>query len=463
MQALLWRSRAPSDARYMPGCRHVLLSAGVLRRRLSSDAVAAPAARGLSSCSAAAAAADVARLFKEEIRAPTPRLLRAFLEVQQLRGLTALAPDDSSTATAGLHPLIVPLARGVGSDGEEIVQGVMRMPPSVAMGGDFCWPLVEASVQGTRCAADQPVPPLTQCLRSNCAPAAHSPVHHYRLLAQDPAMHVNRIAAEADAASDPLGAEIFRVLEQERASSGEQGGFIYIPGSAPRLDGEAKAPLKLRAFLLTKIGMFPDLLQLLSAEHLRRGDQTAAAVASARAADCHFGWGTGYWHQAKLMAVCGNSARAREQASAALHCPFSTLLDTVDDGLGPLPLVSDDPGGFNGRVPELQRIGAIAEMRYDDLVESCHKRAQDKKSQEMKQGLSWPAQAAELRAVGLLDTAVVEGVPWPSLLKDSLPRELVEAELPGLASLANVRLSAAQAATASAGTAAASESAAATV
>lgn len=274
-------------------------------------------------------------------------------------------------------------------------------------------------------------------------------------------MHVNRIAAEADAASIPLVAEISEVLEQERSSSGEQVGFIYTCGSAPQLDGEAKASQKLRAYLLTKIGMFPDILQALSAEHLARGDETAAAVASARAADCHFGWGTGYWHQAKLMAVCGQSARAREQAAAALHCPYATLLDTVDDGLGSLPLLGGDPGGFNGRLPQLQRIGTVAEMSFDDLVESCHKRAQDKKSQEMKQGLSWPAQAAELRAVGLLDTVVVEGVPWPSVLKDSLPRELVEAELPGLASLASLRLSAAEMAAASKAKAATSEAAAA--
>lgn len=270
-------------------------------------------------------------------------------------------------------------------------------------------------------------------------------------------MHVNRIAAEADAASDPLAAEISVVLEQERSNSGEQSGFIYATGSAPRLDSDEKASQKLRAYLLTKIGMFPDLLQLLSAEHLARGDQTAAAVASARAADCHFGWGTGYWHQAKLMAITGHSSRAREQAAAALHCPYTTLLDVVEDGLGPLPLDRQDVGGFNGRAPELQRIAAVAHLSYEDLVESCHKRAQDKKSQEMKQGLSWPAQAAELRAVGLLDTAVIEGVPWASMLKDSLARELVEAELPGLASLANIRLSAAQAAAASAASTAAAE------
>lgn len=143
----------------------MLAPAGALRRarrRLSSDA----AARGrcASSCSAAGAAAEITRFFEDEIRDPVPRLLRAFLEVQQLRGFTPLAPDDASLATGGLHPLIVPLVHGVAEDGEEIVQGVMRMPPSVAMGGNFCWPLVEASVQGSRCAARQFEPTIGMAL-----------------------------------------------------------------------------------------------------------------------------------------------------------------------------------------------------------------------------------------------------------------------------------------------------------
>lgn len=446
-----------------PAAGRRLLLPTAHRRRVASDAAAR--GRAASTCSAASAAAEVTRLFDEEIRDEPPRLLQAFLEVQQLRGFTALAPDDTSAVTAGLHPLIVPLTHGTGTDGEEVVQGIMRMPPSVAMGGDFCWPLVEASVDGVRCVADSASCP--SCVRrcGSSEPAGlslRSPVHHYRLLAQDPAMHVNRIAAEADADSSSLAAEISDAMEAARSSLGsEAGGLIYAAGSAPQLDGGTQAAKKFRAYLLTKIGMFPDLLQLLSAEHLARGDHTAAAVASARAADCHFGWGAGYWHQAKLMAVSGQSARAREQAAAALHCPYATLFDTVEDGLGPLPLdahLEADAGGFEGRAVELQRIAAVAGLSYDDLVDSCHKRAQDKKTAEMKQGMSWPAQAAELRAVGLLDTAVVEGVPWAGgLLQESLARELVEAELPGLAALAKLRLSAAETATASAVAAAASE------
>ena len=85
-------------------------------------------------------------------------------------------------------------------------------------------------------------------------------------------------------------------MEEERARLGESGGFIYAAGTAPQLldateadEERTKAEKKLRAYLLMKVGMFPDLLQLLSAEHLARGDETAAAVASARAADTHFG------------------------------------------------------------------------------------------------------------------------------------------------------------------------------
>ena len=121
------------------------------RRRLtstSSDTTAAP-----STC-AAAAAQEVHRLFDEDIREQPPRLLRAFLEVQQLRGHELLAPDDATQATAGLHPLMVPLTRGVSEHGVDVVQGILRMPPNVVMGGDFKWALVEAPLVGDpgRCA-----------------------------------------------------------------------------------------------------------------------------------------------------------------------------------------------------------------------------------------------------------------------------------------------------------------------
>eukprot|EP01045_Picozoa_sp_COSAG04_P014249 COSAG04_NODE_1055_length_8548_cov_3.532970_6_plen_293_part_00 len=59
----------------------------------------------------------------------------------------------------------------------------------------------------------------------------------------------------------------------------------------------------------------------------------------------------------------------------------------------------------------------------------------------MKQGLSWPAQAAEQRAIGLLDTAVAEGVPWRSV-GEAVCAQLEEAELGGLAALARLRLGA---------------------
>ena len=81
----------------------------------------------LASKSAAAAATEVARFFEQVLREEPPRLLQAYLEVQQLRSHDILAPDDASLVTAGLHPLLVPLTRGVGIDGREVIHGLMRM------------------------------------------------------------------------------------------------------------------------------------------------------------------------------------------------------------------------------------------------------------------------------------------------------------------------------------------------
>ena len=97
----------------------------------------------LASKSAAAAATEVARFFEQVLREEPPRLLQAYLEVQQLRSHDILAPDDASLVTAGLHPLLVPLTRGVGIDGREVIRGLMRMP----MADTSCrWPLVEAAL-----------------------------------------------------------------------------------------------------------------------------------------------------------------------------------------------------------------------------------------------------------------------------------------------------------------------------
>lgn len=68
-------------------------------------------------------------------------------------------------------------------------------------------------------------------------------------------------------------------------------------------------------------------------------------------------------------------------------------------------------------------------------------RAQDKQHAAIKQGLSWPAMAAEQRAIGLLDMAVVKSLPF-QLACDPLPSLLEEAELPALAVLARARLGA---------------------
>eukprot|EP01045_Picozoa_sp_COSAG04_P014248 COSAG04_NODE_1055_length_8548_cov_3.532970_5_plen_256_part_00 len=151
--------------------------------------------------------------------------------MQQLHGHELLAPDDASATTAALHPLLVPLTHCRES---AAVQGLLRMPPSVALGGDFRWALVEAPLAG-----------------------GGGDVHHYRLLAQDVAMHVNRIAAQTDAAAQPTAdaAAVAAAMEEARARGEDV--YIYAGGEAPAGGGEEGVDKQLRAFLLTKVGMFP--------------------------------------------------------------------------------------------------------------------------------------------------------------------------------------------------------------
>jgi hypothetical protein len=223
--------------------------------------------------------------FRHEMGANPPRLLREFVKMQSLRGYELLEPD----AEPALHPLMVPLARAPQRLGGA-VQGILRMPPSIALGGDMQWPLVEAG--GSSDTGDA------------------GTAFHYKLRAKSVCMHANRLAAQADfsqpdhslcATSVPrprrrrllyasrphnipyrclhhelLGdiiwpldrcargrtVEMLAVLASAAATDGSRGGYVYEAGQAPTSKSEQ------RTFLLLKVGLFADLLHELSAEHL---------------------------------------------------------------------------------------------------------------------------------------------------------------------------------------------------
>ena len=143
----------------------------------------------------------------------------------------------------------------------------------------------------------------------------------------------------------------------------------------------------------------------------------------------------------------------------ALRCPYPTILDlgSADDGLPPLPLAhqrgfcSDDCDPNNkgpriGRAAGLERVAALASWQYEELVDDCHARAQGLPDNVGQQrAVLTGAAAARRRALGLLDTVVVEGTEW-SVVSGLLPRELEVAGEPGLAALSTIRLDAAAAA-----------------
>ena len=335
-------------------------------------------------------ASHVETFFRDILLQEPPPFVREFIDIQALRGHATLCPDDAGLV--GMHPLLVPLTRAPGENG--VVQGLLWQPPSIHMGGDCRWPLVEA------------------------VPSRDGVAHHYRLLAKNVAVQVNRIAAEADF-NRPGTEETQNILQVVKSLSGVYNvNYVYHEGDV------TKAGVDLRMFLLRKVCMFADLLQDLSTEHLSRGDHTAASVASARAADEHHGWGNGYWHQAQLMMTLDQVARAQEQAGAALQCPWSTL---HDDG-GP------------DRV--LGLVAAVAGRSEEELVADAQRRAQDKQTAAIKSGqLMWPELAAEHRAIGLCDTVVAERLPWTAIGADLLPALLEEAKYDGAAALARVRFS----------------------
>ena len=78
----------------------------------------------------------------------------------------------------------------------------------------------------------------------------------------------------------------------------------------------------------------------------------------------------------RCACLCVWLAGAREQANAALHCPWPTLLHTDDDGLPPLETLPTEaePWAEDVAGRGLEKIARMAGMDRDVLVAGSHVR-----------------------------------------------------------------------------------------
>ncbi len=199
---------------------------------------------------------------------PPPRRLRALMML--LAGEhELLEPEDR----AGLHPLVVPLARA--EDGQTI--GLLRWatPPR-----DMPWPLVSAGELGMR------------------------------LLANSPDQWIWKELATRDADKEHLGGLVLAANRDEQ---------LYEPG-----DLEA-SKLPLMAYLVLRVGGLPEVYEELALRHLERGDVMAALVTADRLCNVARGWALGHAFRSELLAGQGRHEAAADSARAALVDPVWTL------------------------------------------------------------------------------------------------------------------------------------------
>ncbi|CAI5978955.1 unnamed protein product [Closterium sp. NIES-65] len=163
-------------------------------------------------------------------------------------------------------------------------------------------------------------------------------------------------------------------------AAGEEGRRLYSRG-----DFAAAKAKSLDAYLTTKVGMFPDVLERLALRHLEQGDQVSALVAGEFYARKHFpGFAHPFTFNAQLLLRVGRPTEARDAARIALKSPWWTL------------------GASYQEVAELAGYGdSQLEYALERLTEEGRKEDVNKGKAE--------AQVALDQAAFLLDVAAAEG------------------------------------------------------
>jgi len=302
---------------------------------------AAPGARGAATGSRLT---DVDFYLSEVACMDSLPLLGAFLRVLEAQGHPATPP----TARGGLHPLVVPLAER--ADGA--VVGLLRWPNGGRGYGDMAAPVVSARRGGAS----------------------------VELVARSVGEYVHRALVEEEVAG--AGAAVREAAGPDAAAAGYAAGAVAEAG-LPSLD----------AFLVRRVGFFPDACERLALGHLEaRGDAMSTLIAGEwyMKGNKFVGWARPYEFNGALMARLGHPEEGRDTMGVALKLPWWTLRDGYAAAAAAAGLA--DRGG-----PALVR-------RIVHEQEAAAKAAQG-----MQQDPKTPQQVALERADAVLDLACAGG------------------------------------------------------
>ncbi|CAI5471695.1 unnamed protein product [Closterium sp. Yama58-4] len=343
-------NRGPIAASHVPVFKAVALSASsrysdrwvVATRRGGDDGVRRHGRHGATrrhNCRASVATEDHAAFLRDVAAIDPPPLLDALIRVLQAQGEQPVSPADRR----GMVPLAVPLSRNPATG---TVTALLR------------WPTAPPGMQ---------MPVIRVGEGGGCV-----------LVARSADEYIQRALVEEDVGGREGSAEgdTGRVGE----AAGEEGRRLYSPG-----DFAAAKAKSLDAYLTTKVGMFPDVLERLALRHLEQGDQVSALVAGEFYARKHFpGFAHPFTFNAQLLLRVGRPTEARDAARIALKSPWWTL------------------GASYQEVAELAGYGdSQLEYALERLTEEGRKEDVNKGKAE--------AQVALDQAAFLLDVAAAEG------------------------------------------------------
>ena len=304
-------------------------------------------------------------------------MLKALAALLKAQGRTLRDPAQRK----GLHPLVLPLADA----------------PSGGVLGLIRWPASGSSLT------------VVEAL-----PGSHSLVP-----LGTPSQYGRRAAAHADAHGDSALPDLVSAAADLARDAGDP---VYEVGAF------AASKLRFDQFLLLKVSpCFPDVWAGLARARLVAGDETAALIASERAASHNAGWGCCMWEQACMFAEVKRHEEQRDCALAALEAPFWSL---------GAPVAEVQAAAGLSHVPQLRALlrsmEATASAKQGEPppseAEQARVAAFDALDEVVRVQGDWdavrPQVAKALHIAGLTDSAVVaEGggrlYPWPVGNQDS--------------------------------------------
>ncbi|CAL4920342.1 unnamed protein product [Urochloa decumbens] len=258
-----------------PVSRAAFASVLLGRRATGASLVAARRASSAASPTAAAAAVtayDHASFVKEIAATDPPEHLNSLLNVLQARGEKIVSPG----AKRGLIPVVVPLSESPAGN----LTSLLR------------WPTAPTGME---------------------MPVVEVRKHGLWLMAKNVKQYIHRILVEADIYAD-TGADVWAAVDEAREN-------LYTKG-----DFKESQLADLDAYLLKKVGLFPDVIERKTLRHLEKGDNVSALITGEFYTRDQFpGFGRPFVFNAEILKRVGRTSEAKDSARVALKSPWWTL------------------------------------------------------------------------------------------------------------------------------------------